>query len=338
MEHTYFSSFPEGLKVTILQIASEGKIYSEIVAIGDNYIIYKSTKTQNEIRELYYFEVSFVIIKYFPNDFCLDSQIKWIYKNLKYFMSSIIDIIGKSSKSLRIVESKKGGNVINYANKIKDIEFRISKNINIDRGHPDIELRIIEREEYGLIGIRISKPPEYVDDFQKNSVRKEIAYIMNYLSEPSDLDIFLDPFCGAGMIPIMRSKMASYDKIIVSDIDTSNINQKISKLKYKFVNLTIIESSIQKLHTKLKINVNKIVTDPPWGLIQNVPDIKDFYSIIFNKLIKITYSGSIIVLLTVYEDYIKQIVNNNHKILFIDQKLNVKVSGHNSVILKIKKY
>jgi len=336
METTYYSVFPEGLTETIIEILKKEKLSLNILAKGNNYVVFTSNKNANEVSKLDCFEVSYVLIKYFDKDFSINNQLNWINSNLNTVTTSIKALIGNERKTFRIVESRKSGNKTEFNTAIRKIEDRLSTRVRIDRGHPNFELRVIEKENYGLIGIRITKPPEFIDEFQRNSVRKEIAYVMSYLSEPQNGDIVLDPFCGGGIIPLIRSKYNPYKRIIASDINSEHIKQKLSSLKIRIKDTSFISSPIEKLPQRLDEKVNKIITDPPWGFIQSIPDIDLFYLNTFKTFIEIIENKSIIVILTPHENIIKKIMTLYPRQLFLVTSIPVKVSGYTSTILKIK--
>lgn len=336
MGTTYYSVFPEGLTEIIIEIIKNQKVSLNILEKGSNYVVFTSNKNINEVAKLDYFEVSYVLIKHFDKDFSINNQLNWINNNLNTVTTSIKALIGNERKTFRIVESRRSGNKTEFNNAIRKIEDRLSSKIVIDRGHPNFELRVIEKEGYGLVGIRITRPPEFIDEFQRNSVRKEIAYVMSYLSEPQSNDIVLDPFCGGGIIPLIRSKNNLYKKIIVSDINIEQVRQKLNSLGVKIKDTSFISSPVEKLPQKIDGKINKIITDPPWGFIQRIPDIEKFYLDSFKSFIEILEAKSIIVILTPHEGIIKKIITLYPQQLSLVMSIPVKVSGYISTLLKIK--
>ncbi len=94
METTYYSVFPEGLTEIIIEIIKNQKISLNILAKGKNYIVFTSNKNTNEVAKLDYFEVSYVLIKYFDKDFSINNQLNWINNNLNIVTTTIKALIG----------------------------------------------------------------------------------------------------------------------------------------------------------------------------------------------------------------------------------------------------
>lgn len=335
MEKQYYSTHPEGLTSIISEILRKTSKTDKILHEGNSYILYTSTKKPEEIAQLKYLELSFLTVDFFTKNFKIPDLIKYTKNNT----NKIIEIshhLAKKNSTFRIITSQSSTDKNNYNPDVKNLENLLSKNLKIDRGHPDYEIRLVEKNSYGFIGIRITKPAEYIDEFQKGSLRKEIAYILNYLSNPSQEDIFIDPFCGGGIIPILRSEMAQYKKIIASDMNTSLLKDKLIKTRMNIPNLIIESNELSSLNPE-NISVNKIVTDPPWGMMESVPNIQEFYKKMFLDFIRISRENTLIVLLSAQNNIIKNILKENSNILRLEKEIPIKASGRDTYIFVIKK-
>lgn len=217
---------------------------------------------------------------------------------------------------------------------IEQIYNRLSKYIKIDKGSPTSEIQISTKQGQSGIFIRVGNTREGSDILQSNSLRKEIAYIMNYLSEPSKKDTFIDPFCGGGIIPISRGLFWDYDKIIASDIDTSKIQRKLINIGFKTRSFKVLGCSINNLSTTTDMKFNKIVTDIPWGKMSKIEDLEELYITFIRTSEDILVNKSIIVILI--EDFksFDTLLRQYSKYLKLTNKLNIQVSGKNSYICK----
>lgn len=332
---SFLLHFPPGLENLAIQIVKENLLSTEIIFSNEEYLALRTNSPSFHIT-LPYFETVYFIFKFYKDqnhnlDFLLEDSLK--LPNLEQNLKAV-----KSEKnvSYRIVESKP-----NYKNKnkyralVNKIETKLkTRGVHIDRTNPDFDIRIAEEETFGFVGIRISEPPEYISKFQTGSIRKEVASCMIYLSQPKPTDIFCDPFCGGGIIPILRSQMFKYKEIFASDKDTSNLKNKLDNLNFNINHLQILNSPIQALQHKLNLKVNKIVTDPPWGNLDKNINVKSLYQNMFKTFKAISSSNSIIVVTSPHKKIITNLVNSTNS-LEIKDEIKTFASGRKTFIYKI---
>jgi tRNA G10 N-methylase Trm11 len=190
---------------------------------------------------------------------------------------------------------------------------------------------------------RLSKHTAYEKTLKKGELRPEIAYFMNWLSEPEKNDIFLDPFSGYGSIPLRRALSFPVKKIYAFDYDNNMINiikNGIAKKRSlsKMNNIIIKQVDIKHLDKELsQESIDKIVTDPPWGSYENVEmGIENFYTLMLSKMEKVLKNNGIIVLLTGRNIEIEKLLGTSTNIS-IEQKYNVLISGKKASLVKLKK-
>jgi tRNA G10 N-methylase Trm11 len=326
----YYSTYPVGFSEICKRILIEKEPQVKIEEIGDNYISYSSNFDIYKIKELLFFEQTFLLVRYFKEeDKGFSNQIDWFDRH----SSSVNFKLAKLGErtSYRIVGSS---NILDNS-RIQSEITSIERSVRIDRGNADFDIRIVEKEDHGFIGVRLTKPAEYADYLQKSSLRKEIAYYMLYLSEMKPSDVFLDPFCGGGIIPLLRSQSGSYKDIVASDVKTEGITGKLNQIRSKIKNFQIISSDINEIGSKIDNPVNKIVSDPPWGLIENYEDIEGFYKNMLDQFFNILEANGIIVLLTTQIESVKEYVSNNAGKFEVVEEVRGKISGRESHIIKM---
>ncbi|MCA9375178.1 hypothetical protein KC622_02505 [Candidatus Dojkabacteria bacterium] len=322
--NTYISYFPHGLADHIPTILKQDCSIVEISAISDQYIIYTSKDPISKIQQLDIFTTSFLVIKFLGEQSRHRGHdlFEWSLTNIGKMGSKINSVPELTGKSLRVVyiPADKASPKNLYKNEIDQIcsvlqsRFNIKSNVS----QPDFQLTVVEKPNYGFIGIKITK--ESVDDFQPNGLRKEIARLMIYLSNPSPDDVFLDPFCGTGTIPLLRSQLAPYSKIIAADASTSRVNKEL----FKIPNCEVRETPIEKFEAG-KMVPNKIVTDPPWGNIQRKVDPEG----LMKSLLNIPHSkNSTFVILTPMEDLVTKSYALNALPGYSFEKFPIIVSGY----------
>ena len=130
-------------------------------------------------------------------------------------------------------------------------------------------------EGFVLFGLRITRHPDYKDVLQKGELRPELANLLCLISEPNKEDVFLDPFSGSGSIPRERTRFP-YKEIITSDLIPVKITRPL-KIDLKVVE--VLQMSALNMTKILDNSVDKIVTNPPWGIeVGKELDLPKFYS------------------------------------------------------------
>lgn len=186
---------------------------------------------------------------------------------------------------------------------------------------------IARSEKMGFFALRITKNKKKLSP---GELRPEIAYILCRLSKPNENDVFCDPFCGSGAIPLERSRIADYRGIFAMDINPDLISALKAKTK-KIKNAKFNKSFFIKCQDFLKNSfednfLDVIVTDPPWGYFQNISN--DFYDLIMAQFARIIKPNGRLILLTAQKDKMKKIPasfnqTNKYDILLSGQKAGI---------------
>ncbi len=81
--------------------------------------------------------------------------------------------------------------------------------------------------------------------------------------------------------------------------------------------------------------IDKVVTDPPWGLFdRNIKDISLFYAEILRELCRVVKPGGIIVLLTGQRDRVDEMSQRFSDKLKPEQRFDILVSGKKAAVIK----
>ena len=192
-------------------------------------------------------------------------------------------------------------------------ELLLDKGFRVDRTSPQDEFFGLVRDNgFGYFGLRVS-PSDSNKNLAKGELRPQLAWILCQLSEPNKNDIFWDPFAGSGAIAKMRFKNNSSRKIISSDI--------------------LKEGDFEQVSKKFNFKVNKIVTDPPWGIFENV-DIQSLYHrflIVCEQIL--AKNGLLVILVSRFIDFDK--ILSQHPNLEIFKVYKILVSGKPASLYKI---
>lgn len=234
----------------------------------------------------------------------------------------------KVSKSFRVIISDQN-NLVSINNSVLS---RLEKKIERETGHylnrvkPDIEYWILKRSEGIILFMeRINKHKSFDKTLGKGELRDDLCYFLNYLSAPQQNDIYLDCFCGSGAIIKNRIKMGDYNMIFGIDIQQSYI-QKLRKM-YKKNNLIFKHTDFFDFKFDDEF-IDKIVTDPPWGIFEKVDNLAQFYQDFMDEAARILKKSGILVVLTACKDEMKQLKTD----LTLVDTYNILVSGKKAIV------
>ena len=221
---TYFSTFVTGAGEIIQKtVNKKPKDKFKVLLLLDGLIMYETDYPLREVRNIRYFNNSFVLLHVFyglRND-PLTSMIKEITKSSKLH-SVISSNITSGTATFKIVTSLENKTVAIDRTLVKNLESKISQasglRVNIQR--PDIEFWFLVRSEgNGFFGMRITYPYYRDAPLEKGELRHQLAHILCLASQPTPLDIFLDPFAGHGAIPLERARLFPYKEIFAVESD-----------------------------------------------------------------------------------------------------------------------
>lgn len=341
----YFSTFISGFQDAVNYLIKDMIKDVTILEIFDGLVLYETNININAIKAIKIFNNTFLLI-----DKSIPVGLNSVEFALKQFMGnkksngqvmSVLKIV--KPKTFRIVTSEE--NKLTSINKDlrNRVETKISKDYPLkpDRLNPDIEFWVISRSEgIVLIGLRITRNKSSEKYLLKGELRPELSNLLCWLSEPSKEDVFLDPFCGYGSIPIERSALLGYKEIIAADIDGEKLdilNKKSGALK------TGSKFSLKKVdfftNAVLKENsIDKIVTDPPWGDFVELHDepLNYYRKFIIRSLYYLKENG-IMVFITSRKNEAESIINELGNKITLMLKLDILVSGKKTGVYKIVK-
>lgn len=335
---SYFSTFTTGFN-RVVEKALVGALNDvQIELLTDGLVVYKTAAKLHQIRELKFLNNSFLLLKRF-NQLSLN-PIRNIVKSLiksQEIEEIIRDYYPSKRLKFRIRASIKNHFVAIDKNLLRNLEEKITqtaKNLTVDRGFPDIEFLITIRSEgFGLVGIQFSRRPNYEKTLEKGELYPELAYILCLISEPNKDDICFDPFAGHGSIPAQRLNFP-HKEIRAGEIDR-DLQQKLEK---KFGKKVIVDPvDALSLSTVSDNSIDKIVTDPPWGLYETNKDIPEFYALMLKQFHRVLRRDGIIVILTAQKELTENLLGKFEGKLKLEEKYGTLVSGKKAGVYKIRK-
>lgn len=329
----YFSTFITGAEDIVKNTLKKTVKDIEITLILDGLIVYKTSSSIDEIKKCRFLNNSFILIKQFKKEI-KPSNLTKIFINDQ----SILDTFKKSVKpgaSFRVMASEQNQTISLDNNILKTAENIIEKKLDfkLNRSLSDYEFWFISRKEkYSLIGIRFTKNTNQHDKLHKGELRSELANLLCIVADIQRNDVILDPFAGYGSIVFECSKYFNANKILAGENDDKvypffkkrikSLNKVVSGYWDGLDNATIKDNSI-----------DKIITDPPWGIYNKNIRVEDFYARMFAEFSRILKDRAILVLLTSRENEI-----GNTPDFRVLEQYDILVSSKKASIYKLKHF
>ncbi len=338
----YFSTFTSGLGGIIEPLLKKKLKSIKIIKLFDGGILYETAGNVSQIGNFEFLNNSFLVLFYLKQTTSMPFQ-KVIQGMLEKKISFNKSLQFKS-REFKLFFSNENQFESVDRNIKNGFEALIRKNFHMSyipssSKKTANEFWVLRRSEnYCFLMLRISENNEKP---MKGELRRELAYIMAYLSKPSPEDKFIDPFAGYGSIPLLR--LASpFKRMCILDIEqpcVEFIRKKINAMKIqRRGDIFIGQQDFFK--TSLQENYfNKIVSDPPWGTFSKMDNIEDFYAEMFDKFLYILAEEGLIVLLVErkLDAIVERILRKQKDQLILDVKFEILLSGRKATIYRIIK-
>lgn len=312
---TYYSTFITGFSELIKQSLIHEIKDVQIDLLHDGLVIYKTNTPLEVIKKIRFVNNTFILLKRYPKlgNRPIEEMMKDALKGSD-FIADINTSLSKGMAKFRIMATNKN----QFVSMDKDLRDKLEKKMQqikgliLDRTNPDVEFTFaVRRDGYGLFGLRITRHTSYEKILEKGEIYPELAHILCLISEPRVTDIFLDPFCGSGAIPVARTKGFLYKTVYASDIENKSIEitkLKANKAKKKIV---VTKSNALRLDSFADSSIDKIVTDPPWGLYSGKElNLEIFYEDMLKEFQRIIKPNGIIVILVAKKDIFETVLSN----------------------------
>ncbi len=340
---SYYSTFIPGLLEPVQEALKSALPDAQIVLSLDGLIAYESGAKAETIQKLPFVTNSFFILKRFEGSEAetIPSMAARTLEDVHLNFETPVKFGPRST--FRIVTSLANQLVPLDDRVMQQLERRVSEKLGIQphRSKPDFEFWLAQRSEgHGFFALRLSHHQSYDKSLQKGELRPELANILCRLSEPSPKELFLDPFCGSGAIPIQRARMTPDGLIIASDIDPG----KVAALKARVKTLDLTRRIVVRAGDGLDLSryedgsIHKIVTDPPWGHFAQVSQtIGEFYEKMMSEFVRVVRPGGLIVVLTAETAALEDTLDRHSPKIAPVCSYNILLSGKKARVYVVRK-
>lgn len=335
MSWQYASSFPTGFEEVVAVALNHADSQSSVELIQDGLVIFSSQLKPQEIKNLPFFNNTFIVLALQKFEHTDNTQkITEQLFSASYFspLKPIVHALGFKNFRIMVTKENQVQSMPSFQRGRLESMTASQLNLQIDRTLPDTELWFfIRRDGTCFSGLRLTKR----EKAQRGELGKEITYLLNLLSQPKESDIFLDPFAGSGAIPLTRAKYWPYQQILVSDIDQQKVDEVSDRLK-SFPNVKVTAANALMLSAIADNSIDAIVTDPPWGFFEPLPEEPVIY---YTKMLQefkrvLTQEGRVVLLTARKEEMNEALKQQNWPAA---KMINVLVSGKKAGVFVLKK-
>lgn len=113
------------------------------------------------------------------------------------------------------------------------------------------------------------------------------------------------------------------------------LKERVDKLKRR---ITVTNYDALNLQVMGNDTIDKIVTDPPWGIYEQEKfDLPDFYIKMVKEFLRVIRRNGLMVVLTAQKELFEKTMKHFYGKLVLIEKHDILVSGKKAAVYKIKK-
>lgn len=336
----YFATFIPGFAEIVAKSLVKDVPGIIVENISESSIVFKANEDYEKVNSLMYLNNVFFLF----HSFSLEKEtpngtvVKKLYDGTHPRLILQIKTIFPECKTFRLMVQK-GSRLIHIPKKFSKKIVRSFTQL-ADLVHSPLEADVecwflIRNEGFAVFGIKAGK--NEVTAFlpsHRGELRPKMAHILNLISEPKPVDRYLDPFSGYGALPWDRFHRFPYAHIYISDSDRPLVERLRKVIRGK--NITVKHANALHLNYLEDQTVDKIVTDPPWGLYQmRGVNYEKFYHGMLLEMKRVVKEKGIIVILTARTQEFESALRSFTESFTLQKKYSTLVNGKKASVYKI---
>ena len=298
----FISSFITGFQSVVKNDLSLRFPNLKIINLFDGLVHYRFDGDSRELEKIIYFNNTFFVLKTMKGkNLNFPQLVNSVCTSKNYFL------VNKGSFRVRFQNENQFAKVDkNYTRRAEEYILNNSK-LKLDRLSPTNEVWFsIRREGFAFCGELISKREFTEKNLNKGELRPEIAYLICCFAGIQPDDTVLEPFCGYGSIPVQLAKKFRFQKLFVSDIDEEKVQLTGARKQLSAPNIDCRAADALVLSHIKDGSISLVITDPPWGYYEEMPDIEGFYRKLFASLKRVLADGGRAVILSARKEELER--------------------------------
>jgi predicted RNA methylase len=341
--YSYLSTLPAGFQEPVKHFMETSLPGFVCQKLEDGMLVYSCAATSEEIANIPYVSNSFLVLFSIKAKLLEPLAAVVCHLNKAGVAEQALKAISGRGKTFRIMGFQ-GNEPTQLPNKdLTRLEALIAAKtgMRVSRAGAQTEFWCYSRRAGGTYFMqRLTKRQSSEKSRLPGELSPEIAKILCLLSDPCADDVFLDPFCGHGAIPLARVVMP-HRMIFAGDSNTMMVSSLRRRIKdsakskqdplRKIIFYTGNALDLARFETNF---VTKIVTDPPWGLYASTEiPLPEFYRSFLEAASRVlTPSGSLVLLSAQKELVASLTIEIGFK---IEERYDVLISGKKAAAFKM---
>jgi 16S rRNA G966 N2-methylase RsmD len=344
---TILSQCVAGLQDVALRALKEDLRSIEPVRVEEGLIVFRTAEPVSRIRALPYLNNSYTVLHSASGRAAetLDAVLTDILGDRR-LDRALRASVGEGVRTYRLFVSDQNELVSGPPALLARLRERIESatGLRFQSARADVQFWVMRRRSgWAYFLRRLTQRARTEKDLAPGELRPELAHLLCRLSEPAAGDVFLDPFAGSGAIPFARISYP-YSLVYAFDDDEAAIAAMKERRKrlpaheqQRAKKLIVRRADALALERIEDGFVDKVVTDPPWGIYRDLPDPAAFYAAALRELIRVTKPGGVIVLLTAQKDLVESLIPRSAGEVRREETHDLLVAGKKARVFKLRR-
>jgi tRNA (guanine6-N2)-methyltransferase len=337
---TYYSTFITGFEEPVVETLRQKIPGVTIDKVLKGAVVYRARKQLEKIKQLKFLNNTFLVLNYFDHigphflPKLVDEATRTILDDKTILPTS------RNTKTFRIVTAEENEMVTLDEASYRKLASAIAKTLRLRlvRAKPSLEFWLMIRNEgIAIFGLRLTERRWSRAKLDPGSLSTEIAEILCLLSDPQKDDVFIDSLAGSGSIPLARYYLKGFKEIWAGDQSL----ELVEMMKRRFKEARASDIKLERMDsTDLAIfkdgSVNKIVTDPPWGIFKPIDpgDLAKFYQRLFQEFGRVLKKDGTAVLLLSRDLDVTPLLGGEFQVL---KRYDILYSGKKASVYKLRR-